>query len=236
MAHAARLTRGDYVLSLACGAGEELRRWTTHFGAAEVLGVERDARRAQLARVSSASNIRVVTASAWDCVATPGTFDVVLCLDAAYHLSPRADFLSAAHAALKPGGRLAFTDLVLADASPPSTALRLGAVLCGVQAGDLCSVEGQQKRLRDAAFERGACTRLDDAVLGGFARFVAHQRRLLGRTVWHPAWWRPAITARLIAPMRAGGLGYALFSASKGATGRAASSGSGVAGAGTGPM
>jgi hypothetical protein len=55
--------------------------------------------------------------------------------------------------------------------------------------------------------------RLDDDVLGGFARFVRLQSRGLGVDVLRPAWWPALITAASIGPCRAAGLGYALFSA-----------------------
>ena len=47
---AAGLQPGARVLSLACGAGDELLLWTDHFGASRVLGVEVDPAAARLAQ------------------------------------------------------------------------------------------------------------------------------------------------------------------------------------------
>jgi SAM-dependent methyltransferase len=213
LAKAAGLQPGESVLSLACGAGAELLHWRHRFQAGAVTGVALDARPAQQ-RCAHEPQVTVIAASALALVPRAERVDVVLCLDAAYHLSPRAAFLRVAFDALKPGGRLAFCDLVWDGAAPPP-AMRAAAKLCGIDACELRSVADQQARLRDAGFEPTPATRLDDEVLGGFARFVAAQSRQLGRAAWHFGWWRPAITARLIAPCRRLGVGYAIYAASK---------------------
>jgi SAM-dependent methyltransferase len=135
----------------------------------------------------------------------------VLCVDAAYHFSPRPDFLAQAHAALKPRGRLAFTDLVI-DGSR-SWPLRAAARLCGVPAVDLVPAGQRTRQLREAGFVDLHCTRLDADVLGGFTVFVRGHGRRLGPQASGPGWRRVAMTAALIPPARALGLGYALFSA-----------------------
>lgn len=119
---AAALRPGDAVASLACGAGEELLRWRQHFGAGELLGLERDTAllAAAQARVA-AQGLQGITlarcAGAEEALqalrSRPGRFDVVAVVDAAYHLGPRRRLIDAAAIALKPGGRLVFTDLVL---------------------------------------------------------------------------------------------------------------------------
>ncbi|MBL8307182.1 MAG: class I SAM-dependent methyltransferase [Rubrivivax sp.] len=208
VAGAAGLRRGERVLSVACGAGEELRCWAEDFGAAEVVGVELDAALVAAAR-HRVPQARVIEASGTALEATglpAASFDRVLCVDAAYHLHPREAFLRGALQRLRPGGRLAFTDLV---APQRRGALALAARLCGVPPDGLLSAEAQQARLHALGFADVRCERLDDAVLGGFARFV-HARRV---APWR--WPRVAATAALIGPCRAAGLGYAMLSASR---------------------
>jgi hypothetical protein len=131
-------------------------------------------------------------------------------VDAAYHLSPRQALLTAAHGALREGGGLAFTDLVLDG--PVTPLIRSAARLCGIDPRCLQDEEGALLRLREAGFGDARCERLDDAVLGGFARFADRQARVSGLRRLRPAWLGAAITAGLIPAARAHGLGYALFS------------------------
>jgi SAM-dependent methyltransferase len=162
----------------------------------------------------------------------PGSFDAVVCVDAAYHLRPRSTFLQGAFTLLRPGGRLAYTDLLIddegphevsaADTSPPqkgsawrSVVLRASARACGLSAEDLAGPHAQLQRLRAQGFIDPSLQRLDAEVLDGFARHVRRQSQRHGLSAWQAAWRRPAITARLIAPCRAAGLGYALIAATR---------------------
>lgn len=215
---AAQLQAGQRVLSMACGAGDELLLWVQAFNVDQALGCDRDPAALALARQRIATAglaARCAVQAQVPAQAPEGAFDAVLCVDAAYHLSPRRAWLDQVHGLLKPGGRLAFTDLVLDRGS--SAGLRLAARLCGVAADDLVEVEQRQQQLRDAGFDDVQQQRLDGAVLEGFARFVRRQSRLLGWQALRPAWWPARITAGLIAPCRAAGLGYALYSARRAA-------------------
>jgi len=222
VAQAAGLRAGDRVLAVACGAGEELRLWQQDFGAAEVTGVEADAASARLARLRAPA-ARVLEGpgtALLDLGLREGHFDRVLCVDAAYHLQPRQAFLQAARRLLRPGGTLAYTDLVAERAHP---LLRGAARLCGLHADTLRPAAAQRLDLQALGFGDIRFERLDEAVLGGFARFV-QQRRV---APWH--WPRVATTAALIGPCRAAGLGYAMLSATASAE-RTALSSSGTPG------
>ena len=222
VAAAAGLGPGQRVVSLACGSGEELRHWVQAHGVHSALGVEADAQRARrarrrMARAGLVAQCPVVVQPALAWAARRGAhdarFDAVLCVDAAYHLSPRLQLLSHALALLQPGARLAFTDLVLDRQAAAAPWLRATARLCGVPHVDLVPADERLRQLQAAGFVDVQAERLDDAVLGGFVRFVQQQHQLLGRDRWRAAWLRPAITAALIGPCRTAGLGYVLFSA-----------------------
>lgn len=209
---AAALQPGARVLSVACGAGEELWLWLQAFGAQSAQGWDHDpqaVRQAQ-ALIDAAGLAARCTVDAQP-PTDKGRFDAVLCVDAAYHLSPRTAWFAQAHGWLRPGGRLAFTDLVLDRGSTP--VLGVAARLCGVPRGDLVDSARRVQQLQAAGFDEVSVQRLDDAVLGGFARFVWRQTRALGAGACRPAWWPALVTAALIGPCRAAGLGYALFSA-----------------------
>lgn len=204
---AAQLQPSDKVLSVACGAGEELRLWRDHFGVSDLLGIEPDATLAAAARAHG----RVLQQDAL--APLKGRFDAVLCVDAAYHFTPRQAWLQAMAQRLRPGGCIAFTDLMLDRR--PSALLRRAAGWCGLDADDLMPAAQRRRELAVAGFTGLRSETLTDEVLGGFARFVGRQSRFLGSAALSPAWRRPAATALMIPPGRALGLGYVLFSATK---------------------
>jgi SAM-dependent methyltransferase len=220
---AAGLQAGDRVLAVACGSGAELPLWIDDFGAASVLGIEHDARRAAEAQAAHGlrepvGSIQVLHGDAMDTLPPAlarGGFDAVLCVDAAYHLSPRSRWLTQTHRLLRPGGRLAYTDLVLDGQRARAALLHRAARACGVPWDDLADDDGQRVRLQQAGFTNLSLQRLDDPVLGGFARHVRRQSWRLGSAALGSAWRRPLATALLIPPCRAAGLGYALWSAHK---------------------
>jgi SAM-dependent methyltransferase len=235
---AAGLAPGSRVLSVACGAGEELRLWRQQFGVAAVCGVEREAAAVRAAYADGGlgeGHTCVLPGSGSALLALglqPGSFDAVVCVDAAYHLNPRSAFLQGAFTLLRPGGRLAYTDLLLDDAAPPDipsvaasaawkrpawkrTLLRASARACGLSAAELPSPQAHLKALQALGYIEPSLRRLDVEVLDGFARHVRGQAQRHGLSAWQAAWRRPAITARLIGPCRAAGLGYALIAATR---------------------
>lgn len=216
---AAAIGRGDHVLSLGCGAGEELVHWVRRFDAAAVVGIERESDLVHAAHETAARaglkppRVLVLGQSGLPDHAAfaPEAFDAVVAVDAAYHFNPRLNMLMSAQASLRPGGRLAYTDLVVEGGL--SRLLRLVARVCGIDGGELLSLAQQAQRLHELGFVDVQARRLDDEVLGGFARFVGVQRQRLGERARGSAWRRVAVTAALIPPCRGAGLGYALLSA-----------------------
>jgi SAM-dependent methyltransferase len=218
VAEAAGLQRGDAVLDLACGAGDELLLWLDAYGAARLHAVELDPLLAHAAsqRVGARASVEhgsAVQPGHWPSAA----FDRVVCVDAAYHLRPRSTFLQAAWQALKPGGTLAYTDLALREAtsSHRTLVLRAAARLAGLAADELLDAQAQQQRLLDQGFADVQAHALDEPVLGGFARFVRAQGPRVARTLIHRDWRRVGCTAALIGPCRRAGLGYLLLAARK---------------------
>ncbi|MEL0027145.1 MAG: class I SAM-dependent methyltransferase, partial [Perlucidibaca sp.] len=101
---AAGLSLGDRVLDLACGRGASLRLWPEAFFVAAVTGLEHQlacvesVRRAQPARLDGIHHGR------FDRLPMPagmvaGSFDAVVCVDAAYHADSLVAFATHAAAA-----------------------------------------------------------------------------------------------------------------------------------------
>lgn len=222
---AAGMQPGDTVLSLACGGGEELALWAEAFGAVSVMALELSPSLAAQARSRAEANhggcvVDVYCADARHLAQqVGGRFHRIVCVDAVYHLGPRAPLVRAAYERLQLGGGLAWTDLVLeAPGRAPGAglrraALRAGAGLAGIQHAELRSVEDTLAMWRDVGFDDVRATRLDDEVLAGFCAYAQRQARRIGwraRASW--AWQRVAMTAAFIRIGRPAGLGYALFS------------------------
>lgn len=223
--HAVRAKPQARWLVVACGAGAELAL-ALRSDAAHVLALDADPANAAAAAQMHASDARVqvqcldVMADDVTHALPAASFDAVICIDAAYHLAPRKRWLHAMRRVLRGGGRIAFCDLV-ADMRPWPLPLVWHAVArgAGIDARDIVSQSAALARLGNAGFEDARAERLDDAVLGGFARFVRQQRSKQGS-----AGQRARATARAIGPCRAAGLGYAIFSATASAERTALSS------------
>jgi SAM-dependent methyltransferase len=214
---AAGVQPGQRVLSVACGAGDELLLWQQAFGATQVEGVERDPVLQAAARALAGVPVHHAKADLAALRLPAASFDHVLCVDGAYQVAPRPAFFSEALRLLKPGGRLACTDLVVNGNAMgfKKAMLSPSAWLTGVGLGELADDARSSERLRAAGFADVQLQRLDDEVLGGFASFVWGHGWGLGVHNLSRAWRRPAYTAGLIGPCRFFGLGYALLSATR---------------------
>jgi SAM-dependent methyltransferase len=199
------------VLVLGCGRAAEICRWLGRHPAVDMLGIERDERLVAQARASGLP-VRPADAgllcSLTDVASKP--WDAVLCVDAAYHF--HENWVREAHSLLKPGGRLAFTDLV---ARRPSlrpvlaSALRLASVPC------LRSVRSWRRALADAGFHLTQWEDMDEPVLGGFERFAMRHAAAHGLSAGNAGWQRAASTARALPWLRGLGLGYVLIGATR---------------------
>lgn len=208
-------------LHLACGAGAELQLSLAD-EASTLVALEADGaavaqagQRLTQAGLAHRVELRSVTVQAGlaALMAEGARFDAVLCIDAAYHLAPRAGVIQAAAQLLRPGGVLAFSDLVLRRGPAPSRGLALAAAACGVPATELVDEATRQAQLCAAGLEPAAPVDWNLPVLAGFARHVKQLHAQRGLAAWSRGVLRPTVTAALAGPALRAGLGCSLFSA-----------------------
>jgi cyclopropane fatty-acyl-phospholipid synthase-like methyltransferase len=222
VADAIRLEAADRVLDVGCGHGESLGFWLRRVGVRTATGVERSPGAVHVARrrlraLGLGHATRLLAADAVALPVAPTAFDAVVALDCAYHFRSRRAFLHRASAALVPGGRLALTDLVCADGTPPPRPLRVAAALCGIPGGNLVGEAAYRAHLRAAGFHRIRTVDLTRSVLLGFAAWT---RRSRGPLLRHGRVAGIGVVASGLlarAAVRRGGVRYLLVTAVRGA-------------------
>ena len=104
---------GDHVLDVACGRGRSSFMLATQHPTASVTGMDILPSNVALARelYGNAPSLRYTVADATDMEFDGGSFERVLCLEAAFHFD-RARFLDEAHRVMKRGGVLVVIDFM----------------------------------------------------------------------------------------------------------------------------
>ncbi|GGX97112.1 SAM-dependent methyltransferase [Streptomyces hiroshimensis] len=113
---------GSAVIDLGSGYGGTARRLAERFGcrvvALNLSAAQNERHRAVNAERGLAGRVEVVTGSFHDIPFPDGHFDAVCSLEAFCHSTDRPKVLSEAVRVLKPGGALAFTDIMASEGTP----------------------------------------------------------------------------------------------------------------------
>lgn len=105
------------LLDVACGHGATTRRLCRSFSPRNITGVGMDG--SQLAQVKRrAPDCTFRRMDATQCGFADESFDVVVCVEAAFHFKTRQDFFAEAWRLLRPGGYLVLSDLMMARRAP----------------------------------------------------------------------------------------------------------------------
>jgi microcystin synthetase protein McyJ len=216
LAERAQLTPGCSVLDVGFGYGDQLLLWKQRFNVGRITGIETDAAGIAEARRKLAA-FADVTLRLGDgsLPSSKARHDYVLALDCAYHFAPRAAFFAHAFRTLHPGGRLALTDIVLADNTSAAQHTRLARV-CGIPPENLLTQAAYAQALEELGFSNVRFENLDEEVLSGFARFAMRLLRRRGLTGLRAGGLKIFATAAIAAWLRRGQrVHYVLVSADR---------------------
>lgn len=131
LGQAAQLKKGDRLLDVGFGFGDQDMYWAKRFGCAHITGlnitpsqVHEARQRVKNAGLSDQIDLHEGSATAMPFKA--GAFDAVTALETAFHYDTREDFFREAYRVLKSGGRLATADIIPRQNRPDTLKVRLG--------------------------------------------------------------------------------------------------------------
>ncbi len=114
----ASLSDGQSVLDVGCGFGGTLAAIDARWRHMRLAGLNIDRRQLDICRSLAPHPSNILSLVMADASAIPfqsASFDRVVCLEAMFHFPSRSGFLAQAVNALRPGGRLAVSDILLTN-------------------------------------------------------------------------------------------------------------------------
>lgn len=168
------------VIDAGCGFGTSTRRWVERWGVQHALGVNLSGSQLEWARKTHGDphgRVRFVEASATSLPVPDAGADAVVSIEAAFHFMTRQAFLREASRVLRPGGRLAFVDLV---AEPPRSPMGR-AVLTWIRRGvqypreNVETLDQLRQGLETAGFDIERFDTIEADVVPAFRRWFFSQ-------------------------------------------------------------
>lgn len=178
LAQALKLASHDQLLDIGCGQGASLQHWLHDYQIQRLSAVELQPACIEKIqkKLNSKADIRCASFLNLNTVFPDLRFDVVLCIDAAYH-SALNSFLFSTSSVLNSTGRLGFHYLMLSDKYVNLNALqrlKYQALLkaADVNLHDLMNQKGLQQALQQAEFTNIQIEDISEQVFAGFAHYA----------------------------------------------------------------
>jgi ubiquinone/menaquinone biosynthesis C-methylase UbiE len=182
VASEADLRRGDRILDVGNGYGDQDRLWIREFEPGQIIGVNVAPEQVVTALARVPAPFDAVVGSATDLPCRAGFFAKVLALESGFHFSSRHAFLREAHRVLLPRGRLVMADVVLLPSGRGRAVLsrvaktkvvdRLSPLFPPVNWEDRSSFEGS---IRQAGFSSVRVTSIREHVFAPLIQFLAER-------------------------------------------------------------
>ena len=182
LARAVNLNSKDHLLDLGCGQGASLMHWLQHYQPKSLSAVELQSKCVnkiqklipEINQIYSGSFLNLKQFE------FKQRFDVVLCIDAAYHSSLNS-FLNSVTPVLNSKGRLGFHYLMKADSCQNMTVLQEQKYRYLLKAADVVwDNVPKEKMLRNALEQQGfvdiQIEDLSEPVLLGFSQYIQNQQ------------------------------------------------------------
>lgn len=181
LAHSVQLTASDHLLDLGCGQGASVLHWQQYYQVKHIEAVELQPKCVQQIQ-TAIPQLKAIHCHSFlnlKQISFQQAFDVVLCIDAAYHSSLNS-FLNSVAPVLNSKGRLAFHYLMFSPKFLNLNAvekMQLALLLkaADVNLKDLPDDVAVQQQLAQAGFEQIQIEDCSEAVFGGFARYIQQQ-------------------------------------------------------------
>lgn len=180
-------TDPDDVLDVACGMGATTAELAATFPDASVVGTNISDRQLESAR-EEAPGCAFLLMDATDLHFPDGSFDLVVCVEAAFHFDSREDFLREALRVLRPGGHLVLSDLLVLDV--PRRAVDRGG-LVPLEVNVLVEPREYEALLRRVGFDE---VRVSDATEQCWRGWLRQARRFLAWQLLTGGLPRPVVT------------------------------------------
>lgn len=184
LAQSVDLNSNDRVLDLGCGHGASLKYWLEHFQIQDLEAVELQKQCVEKIQNTilqkNTPQIQAIHCQSFlnlNAIPFAKKFDVVLCIDAAYH-SELSLFLNSIHSVLNSNGRVGFHALMLSDKvlnSKQKMQYRYGLKLADINFDHVLNQAQIQQSLQQEGFENIEIVDFSHNVLLGFSAYIESQ-------------------------------------------------------------